>query len=108
VSGRSNPTSKPGLTDSPLTATDPKRSFMHRQSPAGFDDKADVGKLQFVASKQTFNFDDDQDRNAAVADIAYRLAADWSGPVADIAACQLLSNQNRLRPAKRVGNCLPP
>ena len=23
-----------------------------------FDDKADVGNLQFVASKQTFNFDD--------------------------------------------------
>jgi hypothetical protein len=33
------------------------------------EDKADVGKLQFVASKQTFNFDDDQDRNAAKPDV---------------------------------------
>jgi hypothetical protein len=32
---------------------------------SAFDDKTVVGKLQFVASKQTFNFDDDQDRNAA-------------------------------------------
>jgi hypothetical protein len=40
-----------------------------RRSHARIDHKAVVGKLQFVASKQTFNFDDDQDRNAAKPDV---------------------------------------
>jgi len=40
-------------------------SFMRRQAPTGFDDKAVVGSLQLAASKQTFNFDNVQDCNAA-------------------------------------------
>ena len=57
-------------------------SFIHRQAPTGFDDKVDVRNFQSVASKQTFNVNHDQARNAAKVGIHWHLMSGRFGPAA--------------------------
>jgi hypothetical protein len=64
---------------------------------SAFDRKADVGKLQFVASKQTFNFDDDQDRNAAKPVVGFDAVSDSYGQIPNVQISRQQSVNVKLR-----------